>query len=62
MYQQVFSEDSITCLVLWKVLWIVKEVQGDFTKGTCDPVDKEKQLHFKKKEKNIMFNKVLMAQ
>lgn len=51
MYQQIFSEDSITCLVLWKVLWIVKEVQGDFTKGTCDPVEKEKWLHFKKKGK-----------
>lgn len=61
MYQQVFSEDPITCLVLWKVLWIVKKVQGGFTKGICDPVEKEKLLYFKKKEKKFMFNKALMA-
>ena len=61
MYQQVFFEGSVTRLVLWKVLQIVKEVQGDFPKRTCDPVEEEKLLHFKKKEKNITFNKVLMA-
>lgn len=42
-------------------MWIVKKVQGDFTKGICDPVEKEKLLHFKRKKKKFMFNKALMA-